>query len=232
MLIAVYSMPRSGQVWLTRLLADAIGCPTFTWLPQDGGRDIALEGLDRESEHRVTRAHSISHLNWPKADAIVHLVRDPRDVLVSTKHFRYATETWRAAADEVLCGWNNYARQALQWEGFGHADIVFALTYEALLANPVAEVERVVSGCVADWSHARIADAVERQAFARKRSALLADTPDAADRQGRFRHRTNARHMRRGVAGGWRDELPQGTAERVLRDCDDDLLQHFGYLNA
>jgi len=87
--VYVVGYPKSGCTWLTRLVAELLGCPVGGFLGQTGD-DMAAEGHDRVSPYRVLRAHHqwadlAPHL--PPTSKVIYVVRDPRDATISGAHY-------------------------------------------------------------------------------------------------------------------------------------------------
>ena len=155
--------------------------------------------------------------------AAIYLVRDPRDVAVSFAHF--ANRPLHRAVDAMSDPGSGISRgeRALYaqmpqhlgtWSehvtGWTGHDLfpVAVFRYEDLLADPVGEFARMTAFAGLTVGRAEVADAVEAARFERLRSL--------ESRHG-FHERpaTTTRFFRRGVAGGWRDELPAGLARRI-----------------
>lgn len=89
-IVVICGYPRSGTTWLSRLVAELLGCPLKgNWgysrqLPQD------VEGLERRSDYACYKSHHrLSALTGPTDSQIhrlLYVVRDPRDVAISASH--------------------------------------------------------------------------------------------------------------------------------------------------
>lgn len=89
-LIFVNGFPKSGNTWLTRLLAECLASPSGSGYFRDE-IDIATEGHERKGEYKVLKSHYFLD-DFPKEHLdkrIVCPVRDVRDVLVSAFFFEY-----------------------------------------------------------------------------------------------------------------------------------------------
>ncbi len=90
--IHVVGYPKSGNTWLTRLVGDALNSPT-------GNRnlrhnlEIASEGNNRPGPYYILKSHSSKIFNGApsikKDSCILYIVRDFRDVLVSSFFHHY-----------------------------------------------------------------------------------------------------------------------------------------------
>ncbi len=92
--IIIVGYPKSGNTWLTRLTAEAVGCPVTGFWGQPDNKDIAIEGQNRVSVFECYKAHhdynllmeSFEHTEVNPAK-IIYIVRDPRDVAISAYHY-------------------------------------------------------------------------------------------------------------------------------------------------
>lgn len=57
--IFVAGYPKSGNTWLTRLLGDALDCPTGGSMPQQDAVEIACEGNDRPGHYVIRKGHFV-----------------------------------------------------------------------------------------------------------------------------------------------------------------------------
>ena len=91
--IIVVGYPKSGCTWLTRLVAEVVGCPVAGFWHSDK-KEIAIEGENRISEFRCYKAHhQLSELGVDPNDPdnrVIYILRDPRDVTLSgANHFQF-----------------------------------------------------------------------------------------------------------------------------------------------
>jgi hypothetical protein len=88
--VFVVGYPKSGCTWLTRLVAELLGCPVSGFLEEESTDDMAAEGQGRVSPYRVLRAHHQSHELSPfltPTSKVIYVVRDPRDATISGAHY-------------------------------------------------------------------------------------------------------------------------------------------------
>lgn len=87
--IVVVGYPKSGNTWVTRLVAELVGCPAVGFLGSDH-YEIAREGLDRNSKYRCFKSHHQYNemLNMVTANnKLIYVIRDPRDICLSGSRY-------------------------------------------------------------------------------------------------------------------------------------------------
>lgn len=88
--IIIVGYPKSGNTWLTRLVAEIVQCPVKGFLYGDDDKEIAIEGNLRISEFQCFKSHH--QLNEISDDdlrnaKIIYIIRDPRDITLSGMNF-------------------------------------------------------------------------------------------------------------------------------------------------
>ena len=94
--IIVVGYPKSGNTWVTRLVAELVGCPVVGFLDSDHN-EMAREGLNRKSIFQCFKSHHQYHeLCNIKTNSrkIIYVIRDPRDICISGAKYFYF-ERWR-----------------------------------------------------------------------------------------------------------------------------------------
>lgn len=158
--------------------------------------------------------------------AVVYVARDPRDVAVSFAH-HFATSiddaiAWMAdpttTLDRVggalpeqlpqfLSSWSRHVESWLDAPGFRR----HLMRYEDLHANPQTTVAAIAAFLGLGVDAATVAGAVAATGFERLRAQ-----EDASGFREREAHMD--RFFRRGIAGGWQDNLTAAQAERIVAD--------------
>ena len=231
--ILIAGYPRSGNTYVARLLGSILNAPVtgaYNAVP------LAQEGLDRDGPYVVRQLHiKPSHNpNAPTAlesgwqfsiplwanERIIHVVRDPRDVCVSV-HFYWKrdnlTETINAVAlgQHPLVGlgsWPNYEQQWTDVENkltalfFTNYTTIF---YESLLDDPYETLSNTLENLYLSIYPDAINTAIEEQSFAHKKAQIARDGDSRP-----YGKATQLTHMRKGIAGDWRNEFSH--QDRIL----------------
>lgn len=89
--IVIAGYPKSGNTWLTRLVAELIGCPVAGFWREPDNPEIAMEGLERVSPYTCYKSHhgysTLERDSRSYPMRYLYLVRDPRDIAVSGANF-------------------------------------------------------------------------------------------------------------------------------------------------
>lgn len=186
--IYAVAYPKSGITWLIHLLCDLLDSPQ-----QDipGGPVVGCWGARCDGGYVVRKSHDAygPHL---AGKTIVFTQRDPRDVIVSTYHYRVRLSL-EDAIQQVL---GNYLAWMDTWAG----NYTVATRYRWLHDRPAEELRRIVEAITGTTpTDERIQAALERQSFENMTQQLGGD-----------RH-----FMRRGVPGDWHNYLSREQCRRI-----------------
>ena len=177
-----------------------------------------------------TPAHSF-HIKtlqklFPEA-RFLHMLRDGRDVAVSAFHHKQRVlqslgqkdpdADLNNEAPELLHKWAEFTRAALSAEADGLP--VHTVRYEDMLADPFSALMGCLNHIVPNhqWDESVVHTAIETNSFRRKSGRPPGQVDSTA-------------FLRKGQAGGWREELHDTVHQRVQPD-DQALLQQLGYDN-
>lgn len=167
--------------------------------------------------------------------AVLHLVRDPRDVAVSlAEHMGCSLETAvvrmgdpefavgakRSHPSELPQFISDWSRHTLSWL---EAPLpVLTLRYEDMLADPIAALTTITNHLDIATTPERITTAVHAASFERLR---------AQEEKAGFHERPPHMHrfFRRGKAGGWQSELPSHLV-RAMEERHGPVMHRLGYL--
>jgi hypothetical protein len=147
---------------------------------------------------------------------LVLMVRDPRDIAVSTWRFSIGNSsalldrfgTIEAFADHYATYWINRMRERLEAVETA-PDRCRLVTYEDLRRDADGELAAICGFLDVPADPADIALAVERASF----ENVTGDAPGAE---------VVGRHARKGVVGDWRNHLPAAAAEALRARCAED----------
>lgn len=215
--ICIVGYPKSGNTWITRLIADAIDSPIR---PLYGGVPLATEGKDRKGEYSVHQLHLRPIWNGPnigivnefqfnisgwQGEKIVFIYRDPRDVMVSLKYYWNYPHLMQMIEDATT---GHGVCQAFgSWQGFHDAwteaavGIAASLSYESLIEKPVETLLNTLI-CLDIPPVKSVSDVVKRQSFEEKRKQIEIDGDDRPHGKG-----IQLQNLRKGIVGDWRNHF-------------------------
>jgi len=230
MVVWLASYPRSGNTLVRILLRHGFGLSTYSvfddpLLSREGSATIvghlplpaAVDELAAGKKIYLVKTHRLEDASSPHP--AIYVVRDGRDALVSCAHYqlRYGSPRVVSALVERLprsvrdaafrralarmvsdVRFGGWSRNVATW--LGRSGPVVTLRYEDLLSAPLPAL-RAICAPLGVEPTGHIADAPSFQ-------SLSAEWP------GMFR---------RGVAGGWRDEMPERIHESFWRHHGDGM---------
>lgn len=89
--IIITGYPKSGNTWITRLIAELVGCPVVGFW-NSSHNEIAIEGQNRISDYECYKSHhtydELIRIGSPFFK-IIYVVRDPRDIVFSGLNYFY-----------------------------------------------------------------------------------------------------------------------------------------------
>ncbi len=155
----------------------------------------------------------------------IHVIRDGRDVVVSTCYHVYRTGD-HSVFEKDSANFHKWVRQfAKQWFeavsaarrfGEGHAADYFEVRFEDLLAQPAPKVRELLGFLGVDAAEATVRDCQERASF----ESLSGGRPRGQEVPSSF--------FRKGVSGDWRAHFDDG-AVRIFEAEAGGLLEQLGY---
>jgi hypothetical protein len=234
----VMSYPKSGRTWLRFILSNyfAIATPLktpvtlhtmFSIVP-----NFALDSVRGVPAFRfagqIPRIY-VSHLPYQRIlfrkRPVILLVRDPRDVLVSS-YFHAVRHKHRFAGsiDEFVLdrgqGLPRLVGYLNGWAGGLEARRSLVVSYEMLTADPRAAVEKVLSFLGVRVEQDALRQAIEASSFATMREhEKVGGIPD----HDYDRSDDESLRMRRGKTGGYVDYLSPDTIGLIDRYCSHTL---------
>lgn len=244
MIIYVAGYPKSGTTWITRLLGDALSCPTGGSLAREDDREIATEGWNRNSDRVVRKGHfslfdthSLQpvlrphQLHWKalreKDHRVVFVIRDPRDIAVSgAYHWKIPM---KSCIENMILGTNSFrsmgpwAKYVLAWmEKLDKFDGVLC-HYEDML-NGHTYLRRILHRLSFQVEPQHVKEAYERQSFKNRVADINASNGEKYNLGKEF----NLRFMRKGIAGDWKNHFSRQEAFETEAHFGE-LLRYFGY---
>jgi hypothetical protein len=244
--VFIVGHPKSGNTWLAYMLAilfcsdrqhEVTMANVGRYVPCIHGRDADITKYGNLSNPRLFRnEYPVHPLLYPKT---VYLLRDPRAVLVSYYHMYGVVRpndpmSLDSFVDEYLAkGFlsnfeplERWDRQVLAWHRRAQeGDRVLLVKYEDMVEDRKGVLEKVARFINVSPSVTRLAEAVERGAFAAMQKDEEAHGAESylkiKDKRENF--------VRRGKTDGWKDEMNPVLATRVEREFGP-MMKAAGYL--
>jgi hypothetical protein len=237
--VFLVSYPKSGNTWTRFLIANLVfpeKHPDFSnineLIPDPEG--LAKRHLDRMPRPRYIKSHQYFDPRYPK---VIHVVRDPRDVVLSEYHFDikrraisddYPLEKFvsRFVRGEVNHPYGTWAENTATWfYTRGNSPRLLLVTYESLQTEGTHQMARIAEFLGVPASPERIAFAIDQSSASKmrelekKQGHLWSSTRET---------RQDKPFVRAAKAGGWKTELPEaGIAE--IETAWGGLMRELGY---
>ncbi len=239
----VVSYPKCGRTWLRAMLT--LYFARLYGTPKDLLIDFANLHLLDPRVPRIYFSHEVDYKGAPAGVRIdrrrlarkklIFLARDPRDVIVSLyAHRVHRDRDWEGPLEAFIDADEGGLATALRyyqlWNDFlaGHREAV-VLRYEDVHADPAAALATVLRHLGQAVDEAALDACIEESAFDRlKRMEARSEF-----RSGRLSARNldnpQAAKVRRGIVGGFVEDLNPATARAVGRRMESHLRGAFGY---
>jgi len=223
------SYPKSGNTWVRFLVANLVypeKNPDFSnidrLLPDPEGmskRD--LEGAPRP---RILKSHLSFDPRFPK---VLYVVRDPRDVVLSSYHFdikrraipegyplqEFVSRFVRGELAGLNPRYGSWHDNVASWYYARRNDSRFLLVaYESLQSQALEEMRRIATFLGVDGNGERLTFAIEQSSARRMR--------ELEKKQGHLWNSTRETQLdkpfvRAAKSGGWKSELPQASVAEI-----------------
>lgn len=237
--IIVTGYPRSGNTLLSWLLGDTLNCPVGGMY---AAKPLATEGLNRPKHHHVYQLHLRPEWEgnhdkavpnawclymplWSEDEyKICYVVRDPRDVVVSVYHYWQRPDLETALhivgqGDTPVKNHLPWSENVRRWMKVG----VPFVRYEDMLDEPVQVIDGLLNYWDIEYEQERLVEAIERQSFDRKKAQIEKDHRERPYHKGIYRL-----HLRKGVAGDWRNHFTAAQEEQA-REYFGEVAAQLGY---
>lgn len=209
--LTVNAYPKSGLTWLVHLLSDMLD------LTQHNDSNAEVQGYwgDGGDAGYIRKKHT-PNLGQYTGRQVVHLMRDPRDVMVSAMHYRrhldfdFALLVLASPAEHEAGGSWTYEEYLSSWLESSYP----ILRYERLHSNPLHELALVAEYLEMDIPVSKIKLAIKRQSFDNMRKQINDD-----------------HFMRLGKVGDWRNHFTKEQA-RKFNDILGEFMLAQGYVDS
>ena len=227
--ILIASYPKSGRSWLSfmisKILRKDLREEKTLW---DFEQDMFYFNNPRIDQKTLSRLNQLSNPRFfqthltsaPSFSRVIYLLRDPRDVMVSYWHYKRLTEeNFNLSLKEFVfsksqwpCQWQEHVTRWLMDRDSG-ANILM-IKYEELLEDAGGILRKVLDFAELKYEDKDISWVVGESTFDKMKSMeeeewkLKGGGPEE-------------RFIRRGQAGGWKDELDLGSLEVIEQRCGD-----------
>lgn len=212
--VLIVGYPRSGNTYLTRLIADILDSPSTGY---KNAKPLGEEGHNRKGPYRVMQLHlkpiledkgemlpSAWGLSIPRYDGtpVFHIVRDPRDIAVSADHYWNVNNLDKTLS--AMINGTNPLKSVGPWrlwiEHWLEHDFPVLVKYEELVNDTMRTITQLIAGL--DYDPKRVSGAVERQSFESRRR--MTRRGEIALNYGQT---IQLHHLRKGVAGDWENHF-------------------------
>ncbi|HEX4796128.1 MAG TPA: sulfotransferase domain-containing protein [Humisphaera sp.] len=228
--------PKSGTTWLAYLIAQALKRDPdeqidlksmYTHVPDVNllyTKRGSLEQYSQLPDPRIFLCHATFNERLPN---VIYVIRDPRDALVSYWHYQRflhkgydrSLADFIAADDHWPCEWDQHVASWLLPRRHPNFMLV---RYEQLHEDAAGVLRDVLRFAGKAFTEERIAAAVASSRFDRMRATE--ETHGVHGKAGD----EDARFVRKGRAGGWRQEM-SGADLRILEDKYGEVMRQVRY---
>ncbi|HVM94531.1 MAG TPA: sulfotransferase domain-containing protein [Terriglobales bacterium] len=237
--VFIVSYPKSGNTWTRFLIANLVypeKHPDFSninWLVPDP-EGLSRRDLARLPRPRYLKSHAYFDHRYPK---VIHIVRDPRDVVLSEYYFDIKREAIpedfpkdkfvsRFVSGELNHPYGTWGENTATWYyARGNTSRLLLVTYESLQSDGPHQMARIAGFLGIHTTPEKIAYAIEQSSADRMR--------ELEKKQGHLwsstkRTRQDKPFVRAAKAGGWKKELSAASIEEIETKWGR-IMQELGY---
>src|SRR5271165_3880538 len=237
--VFLVSYPKSGNTWTRFLVANLIH-PGFevdfaniNELTPDP-EALSQRQLKQTPRPRIIKSHQYFDPRYPR---VIYIVRDPRDVVLSSYHFdikrRLISEDFRIedyvsrfVQGMAVGPYGTWSENVASWLYVRGDDDKFLLVrYEALQLDGVGELGRIAEFLGIGRDSKRLSLALERSSADRMREL---EKKQARQWSSTKETRPDKPFVRSAKAGGWREDLPQSSVAEI-ESAWGKLMKDLGY---
>jgi hypothetical protein len=236
----IVSYARSGNLWTRFLVANLVNPNTEVRLANieqlvPDTCNQSNRALKRTPRPRYIKSHQYFDHRYKK---IIHVVRDPRDVVLSYFHFQrkyqhiaddYPLERY---VEDFLHGrlgsddWGTWKENVASWIMTRGDDPSFlSLRYEEMIQNPQQEVGRIAAFLGVEVSSERLDQVI---ALSSGDHLKRLEKEDASKWVGTKGRRQDIPMVRLATSGGWKRDLPADSVTKI-ENAWGDLMVRLGY---
>lgn len=185
------------------------------------------------------RMYSSHEVFDPRYKKVIYIVRDPRDVAVSLYHHfikfgkiqgdRSVSEFIPDFIDDDLYSWGDNVGSWIGARGLD-SERFLLIRYEDLLTSAFEELKKIAGYLSIDVNDGRIRQAISASSFDNMRASEVTDTSNMFDRGPLQKGNKGKNFVRKGVSGGWKDEMSEGDA-KLIEERWGPLMRELGYLD-
>jgi hypothetical protein len=238
--VFLVSYPKSGNTWTRFLLANlaypdrVVDFSTINEVTPDP-EALSKRKLAVMPRPRIIKSHQYFDPRYPK---VICIVRDPRDVVLSSYNFGIKRRLIREEfpiedyvprflrGEHSDHGYGTWGENVGSWFYLRRKSPHFLLvTYESLLSNTMQMMESIARFLNTDPDPKRLTGAIERSTAERMREMEKKQAHQWSSTRGT---RLDKPFVRAARAGGWREELPPACTAAIESEWGE-LMLDLGY---